>query len=121
MKWKAVSRREPDNYWRGGPARREIPYMLYDRRVPAVDPAQDLATVVAQRIRSIERADPQRERKALRVFLETMLLAELGQQLAADPSFTQMVDHVQAQMESDPDLAEAARDAAQVLLKNADT
>lgn len=80
----------------------------------------DPAVVVAQRIRSIGADDPQRERKAFRIFLETVLLSELGQQLVADPAFVQMVDHVQAQMESDPDLARASLDAARLLLKSAD-
>jgi hypothetical protein len=83
------------------------------------DPAPDLAGVVAQRIRTIAPTDPQRERKAFRMFLETVLLSELGQQLVNDPSFASMVDHVQAQMENDPDLARAAREAAQLLLRNA--
>jgi hypothetical protein len=37
-----------------------------------------------------------------------------------DPSFTVMVDHVQKQMESDPQLAQASLEAARVLLKSAD-
>lgn len=80
----------------------------------------DLATVVAQRIRSVARDDPQRERKAFRIFLETVLLSELGQELVGDPAFVLMVDHVQGQMESDPDLAKAAGDASRLLLKSAD-
>jgi hypothetical protein len=80
----------------------------------------DLAALVAQRVRSIGADDPQRERKALRVFLETVLLSELGSDLVNDPGFATMVDHVQEQMSSDPDLAAAARLAAQTLLKSAD-
>ena len=79
----------------------------------------DLAIAVAQRIRSIEPDDPERERKALRMFLETVLLCELGQQLAGDPAFIVMVDHVQDQMQSDPALARACADAARLLLKSA--
>ena len=79
----------------------------------------DLATLVAQRVRSIGPDDPQRERKALRVFLETVLLSELGPNLLNDPGFGSMVDHVQSEMEADPDLAAAAREAAQILLKSA--
>lgn len=81
----------------------------------------DLAALVAQRVRSISADDPQRERKALRVFLETVLLSELGPELVNDPAFSTMVDHVQEQMTSDPDLASAARQAAQTLLKSADS
>ncbi len=80
----------------------------------------DLAVTVAQRIRSLEADDPQRERKAFRIFLETVLLSELGQHLVGDPAFVLMVDHVQGQMESDPDLAQASLEAARLLLKSAD-
>lgn len=92
------------------------------RPAATADTAQtpDLAVVVAQRIRSIDANDPQRERKAFRVFLETVLLSELGQQLVNDPGFVTMVDHVQGQMESDPDLARASLDAARLLLKSAE-
>ncbi len=94
------------------------------RRQPATTtphpPGPDLATVVAQRIRSVARDDPQRERKAFRIFLETVLLSELGQELVSDPTFALMVDHVQSQMESDPDLAKAAGDASRLLLNSAD-
>lgn len=92
-------------------------------RQPAVSASAgetpDLASIVAQRIRSIATDDPQRERKAFRMFLETVLLSELGQQLVADPSFVLMVDHVQGQMEGDPELARASADAARLLLKSA--
>jgi hypothetical protein len=79
----------------------------------------DMAALIAQRVRAINPDDPQRERKALRVFLETVLLSELGSNLLNDPGFAPMVDHVQSEMEADPDLTLAARHAAQVLLKSA--
>ena len=79
----------------------------------------DLAALITQRVRAISPGDPQRERKALRVFLETVLLSELGSNLLNDPGFAPMVDHVQSEMEADPDLALAAREAAQVLLNSA--
>jgi hypothetical protein len=103
--------------------RRQDPKTAAGRRsAPAADsnaPQPDLAAVVAQRIRSISADDPQRERKAFRIFLETVLLSELGQQLVGDPAFALMVDHVQGQMESDPELAQASLDAARLLLKSA--
>jgi hypothetical protein len=80
----------------------------------------DLAAVVAQRIRAIPRDDPERERKAFRLFLETVLLSELGETLVNDPQFAVMVDHVQEKMESDPQLKQASIDAARVLLKTAE-
>ncbi len=83
-------------------------------------PLPDLASVVSQRIRSIARDDPQRERKAFRLFLEAMLLAELGQELVGDPDFALMLDHVQGQLEGDAELAKASTEAARLLLKSAD-
>jgi hypothetical protein len=85
----------------------------------SIAPTPDLATLVAQRIRSIPPDDPDRERKAFRIFLETVLLSELGQELIGDPAFTVMVDHVQEQMQGDPQLAQASVDAARLLLKSA--
>jgi len=79
----------------------------------------DMASVVAQRVRTLDPDDPQRERKALRIFLETVLLSELGQDLVGDPSFSQMVNHVVGQMDADPDLAAASSAAAKLLLKSA--
>ena len=90
------------------------------RDAQPADAPDDLAGVVAQRIRAIPAGDPQRERKAFRLFLETVLLSELGESLVNDPSFAVMVDHVQAQMESDPKLKEASLEAARALLKSAD-
>lgn len=50
------------------------------------------------------------------MFLESVLLSELGDGLINDPGFYQMVDHVQNQMEADPHLAHAIQEAAAVLL-----
>lgn len=85
----------------------------------SVLPTPDLAMLVAQRIRSISTDDPERERKAFRIFLECVLLSELGQELIGDPAFAVMVDHVQEQMQGDPQLAQASVDAARLLLKSA--
>jgi hypothetical protein len=79
-------------------------------------PPANLALSVAQGIRAIPADDPQRERRALRLFLESVLLSELGTQIVNDPSFAVMVDQVQAQMEADPQLAEASLRAARILL-----
>jgi hypothetical protein len=73
------------------------------RRQPAQAKAQDdaLAGLVETRVRAIRRDDPQRGRKAFRVFLEVVLLSELGEQLLADPRFFQLLDDVQAALETD--------------------
>jgi len=67
--------------------------------------------LLGQRVRAIDRGDPDRGRKTLRVFLESVLLAELGESLVNDPQFYRLVDDVQRQMERDEGLA-ASIDAA---------
>jgi hypothetical protein len=79
----------------------------------------DLAVLAAERIRGIRADDPQKKQKAVRVFLESVLLSELGPALVNDPGFGRMVDHVQQQFTSDPLLAQAADQAAELLLQSA--
>ena len=76
----------------------------------------DVATALTKRIQLISPDDSQRERKAFRALLEAMLLAELGESLINDAAFYQMVDHVQQQMESDPQIAKAIQEASMILL-----
>lgn len=78
--------------------------------------AADVATVVARRIHALDRDDPERAGKAVRIFLETVFLQELGPQLVHDPAFGRMVDAVQAQMQADADLAGALAAVGKVLL-----
>lgn len=85
-------------------------------RPGAAEAHDDVAGLISRRVRSIDPDDPQRARKAFRVFLESVLLSELGGELINDPGFYQMVDHVQNQMEADPHLAHAIQEAAAVLL-----
>ncbi len=82
--------------------------------VPAA--RQDVLAVLGRRIRAIDRDDPQRGRKAFRLFLESVLLAELGDSLLNDPQFYRVVDDVQRQMESDPQLAASIDEAIGRLL-----
>jgi hypothetical protein len=79
----------------------------------------DMASVLAKRVQLIAPDDPQRQSKAFRAFLEAMLLAELGESLINDPAFYEMVDHVQQQMASDPQLAQAMSQASEILLGGA--
>lgn len=78
--------------------------------------AQSLEQVVSRRLQAIDAADPERRQKAFKVFLESVLLAELGEQLLNDPAFYQLVDKVQAQMQADEGLREAMAQAADWLL-----
>ncbi len=79
---------------------------------------RDIANLVAQRVSIIDPEDPQRERKAFKVFLESVLISELGDELANDPAFYTMVEEVQQQMEADPELALSMQQASRILLNN---
>lgn len=78
--------------------------------------AGDLAGVVAQRIQALGKDDPDRRRKAFRIFLESLLLERLGPNLVQDSSFVAMVDAVQGQMEADAELAGAAAALGELLV-----
>lgn len=78
--------------------------------------ARTLAGLVAQRIGAIGADDPQRNRKAFRAFLESVLLGELGMNLINDPAFYHIVDTVQATMEEDPALVQQIDEAGRLLL-----
>jgi len=79
-------------------------------------PAGDIATLVARRVSSIDPDDPNRSRKAFRVFLESVLLAEFGSDLINDAGFHQLVEDVHSQMEADRDLAPGMDAAAARML-----
>lgn len=68
------------------------------------DVPPDLSKVVADRVAQIGPTDSDRPRKAFRVFLECVLLAELGRHLINDAAFYDLVDRVNQQMESDEQL-----------------
>jgi hypothetical protein len=78
--------------------------------------SEDLASFIARRVAAIDREAPDRRRKALRIFLESLLLKEWGNRLLNDPGFHQLVDGVQAQMESDACLRPLMEEAADRLL-----
>lgn len=97
-----------------------------DRRGPAVaakrpahaKPAQArsrMSGLLQQRVAALDPADPQRGRKAFRIFLESVLLAEFGEELINDPAFYAMVDQVQLAMEDDPQIAGTIARAADSL------
>ena len=86
-----------------------------ERRASSRESAS-LGAVIARRVQAIDPGDPDRRRKAFRVFLESVLLAEVGEALINDPGFYQLVDQVQSRMQADADLARAMDEAADLLL-----
>lgn len=75
-----------------------------------------LQSLVAQRVQALAADDPQRKQKAVRIFLESALLQELGAALAHDPAFADMVAAVHRQMQGDAQLALAVDQLGELLL-----
>ena len=77
---------------------------------------EQLTALIEQRVRQIGADDPQRGRKAFRVFLEAVLLSHFGEALVADSKFFQVVDEVQGGLEADPACTELIATAIAHLL-----
>lgn len=78
-----------------------------------------LQASLLQRLRSLDAQDPDRWRKAFRMFMEDALLREWGASMQADPQFPGLVDQVLERMLADPALTAASREAAELLLAQA--
>jgi hypothetical protein len=85
-------------------------------RPAAAAPASNTPATLLQRISSISSDDPDRRRKAVRVYLEGELSREFGDGLLNDPAFPQMLDAVQQQMQEDAQTAKAVDALGDLLL-----
>lgn len=79
-------------------------------------PRHAVAGTLAQRIAAIAPADPDRRRKAVRLFVESRIAAELGEQLLNDPGFPRMLDAIQARMQADAEVAAAVESLGEWLV-----
>jgi hypothetical protein len=70
-----------------------------------------------QRLQGISPDDPERKRKAFRIFLESVLEKELGAAFQSDIQFAQVVEQVLQQIESDPELNQNSLQAGEALLQ----
>lgn len=69
--------------------------------------AGQASAVLAQRIAALDPSDPDRRRKAVRLFLEGEFARSFGAALLNDPSFPGLLDSVQHQMQHDARCAAA--------------
>ncbi|QSI29809.1 hypothetical protein GNX71_09545 [Variovorax sp. RKNM96] len=88
-------------------------------RADAGDGEAQIRQLVALRVRALSPNDPQRQRKAFRLFLESVLMQELGRDRLDNKGFDQMVDAVLQRMESDAGLSAALHEAGELLLSEA--
>ncbi len=86
---------------------------------PASGAPRDPQRLILQRVQAIAPDDPQRRRKAFRIFLETVLADELGKDLLNDPAYHRIVDDVCRTMEGNRALAPAIDKAGDYLLDSA--
>ena len=80
--------------------------------------SEDLASRLARRVRAIDSTDPDAERQAMHVFLESVLLAEFGEHLINDPAFHQIVEGVYQQMLGNDELRATMAKAAVAMLRS---
>jgi len=65
---------------------------------------QELRTRLHERLRSLDPADPRRLHKARRVFFETVLAQEFGNDLLLDQRLDDMLDSIQATISGNAEL-----------------
>jgi len=75
-----------------------------------------LQQMVALRVRALSPDDPQRQRKAFRIFLESVLVQTFGRDRLDARGFDQLTDAVLERMDSDAELRAALREAGALLL-----
>lgn len=86
-----------------------------DRRT---DPQRSPLTLLAPQLAALQPDDPMRKRKALRLFIEAVLLEELGQELALDGKFQRIVDRSLETIEADESMKLIVDEASIELLGN---
>ena len=63
--------------------------------------------LLAARIAALDPADPDRKRKAVRLFLEAELAREFGPAILNDPAFSGMLETIHGQMRADTQVGQA--------------
>jgi len=85
----------------------------------AAEGAQDWMAQVARAVVAIEPDDPNRRRRAFRIYLQAVLARECGIRQVDDAGFQGLIDRVQETMEADPRLRSAIETAGDMLLQSA--
>jgi hypothetical protein len=75
-----------------------------------------VAPALQRRIAAIPSEDPDRPRKAVRIYLESELAREFGAGLLNDPGFPALLEAVQQRMEEDEQTAGAVQALGRLLL-----
>jgi hypothetical protein len=73
--------------------------------------AESLRQRVAERLKAIDAADPQRDRKSRRAFIETVLSLEFGEALHNDPKTLELIERIERAIDGKPELERQFRAA----------
>lgn len=94
------------------------PSLLAEKITQEQDQARssEFKAQAALRLKAISPEDPQRSRKAFRIFLEGALADLLGDEAPKDSMFQALIDRVQLAMEADRELTVEMRRVADLLL-----
>ncbi|MDN8618026.1 hypothetical protein [Variovorax ginsengisoli] len=112
--FRAQAKRRP-NVGKPGP-REQFGSAPLESSSPVEGGAVDVQQLVALRVGALSADDPQRHRKAFRIFLESVLMQTFGPERIDALGFNQLVDTVMQRMEGEPSLQGAMREAADHLL-----
>jgi hypothetical protein len=91
------------------------------KKKPGRQDYDELRKEIGLRAGAIDPDEPNRRHKTIRIFLETILLNELGEGLINDPQFYALVSKVQSMMETDPATAGDLDQLVQQLLDSSVT
>ena len=65
---------------------------------------EELRRRIQERVKAIEPDNPDRGRRARRIFLESVLAWEFGDELLLDSRLDRLIDNIQQTFESDPEI-----------------
>ena len=65
---------------------------------------EELRRRIQERVKAIEPDNPDRRRRARRIFLESVLAWEFGDELLLDSRLDRLIDNIQQTFESDPEI-----------------
>ena len=68
--------------------------------------AEGLESVLRRKISALDRRSPEGRSQAVRVFVESVLAAEFGEALLADPRLGELLGEVSASLREDPEIRE---------------
>jgi hypothetical protein len=105
--------------WRRRAGARDETSAVEQRAKSITGRAPDWLAQVAQAVAAIDQGDPQRRRKAFRIYLQAVLARDCGVRQVDDPAFQTLVDRVRDAMECDDRLRDAMATAGEMLVQSA--